>query len=81
MTKWIKLIGKKGKGEAHIATSRFDPITWLAMLRVAAKAGIKVSVLIYTAVLRLPEVRDEIANIKREKRGEQNTPVGRPGHR
>lgn len=71
MTRWIRLIGKKGAGEARIATSRFDPVTWLAMSRVAAKAGIKVSVLIYTAVLRLPEVRDEIVTVKREKRGER----------
>lgn len=62
------------KPPTRVATSRFDAVTWLAILRVTARESIAVSVLIYTAVLRLPEVRQEIATIKREKRGEQDQP-------
>lgn len=81
MTKWEELKGRTGHGKNQHATSRFDPVTRKAMSRVAMREKITVSALIYTAVRRLPELRAEIANIKREKRGEQNTPVGRPGHR
>lgn len=71
MTNWKRLRGKKGQGSANIVTSRFDSTTWLAMSRVAAQAGIKLSVLIYTAVLGLPEVKKEIRTIKQERRGER----------
>ncbi|NDZ93304.1 hypothetical protein G3I13_01835 [Streptomyces sp. SID6673] len=74
MGKWIELgRGKYNvKPPSTVITSRFETLVEaVAIRRVAKREGIKVSSIIYTAVMRLPEIREEIATIKREKRGER----------
>ena len=78
MTKFIVPDKRKGQKATPFA-GRGDPLILEAVRRVASKGMrdhkgrlISVSAILITGAAKLPEVREEIANVKREKRGERD---------
>ncbi|GAA1053942.1 hypothetical protein GCM10009570_25310 [Dietzia natronolimnaea] len=85
MTKW--LVPKKQKGTHGTRVSlRIDSVVAEAVERVEQRVGrdedgkrVSRSTIYLTGAMKLPEVREEVNRIKKEKRGERRQPTTSTG--